>query len=94
MHELNRKAETAIVKTKASRKKLIEAAENAGVEPPELHHLAPSAMPRRDLAARPMEQRPVRPSAISLSPTAISCNQESRTRRVKNAIWRSTATSR
>jgi hypothetical protein len=50
--ELNRKAETAEAKAKAARDKAIEAAENAGVEPPDLEPLAADAMPRRGLARK------------------------------------------
>ena len=50
--ELNRKAETVEAKAKAARDKAIEAAENAGVEPPNLEPLAAEAMPRRGLARK------------------------------------------
>jgi transposase len=50
--ELNKKAETAEVKAKAAREKAIKAAENAGVEPPDLEPLAVEAMPRRGLARK------------------------------------------
>lgn len=50
--ELNKKAETAEVKAKAGREKAIKAAENAGVEPPDLEPLAVEAMPRRGLARK------------------------------------------
>jgi transposase len=50
--ELNRKAEVAAAKAKAARQKAIEAAENAGVEPPDLKSLAADAMPRRGLARK------------------------------------------
>ncbi len=48
--ELNKKAETAAAKAKEAREKAIEAAESAGVEPPDLEPLAVDAMPRRGLA--------------------------------------------
>jgi hypothetical protein len=50
--ERNRKAEAAAVKAKAARKKAIEAAETAGLEPPDLEPLAADAMPRRGLARK------------------------------------------
>jgi transposase len=50
--ELNRKAEVAAAKAKAARQKAIEAAENAGVDPPDLKSLAADAMPRRGLARK------------------------------------------
>jgi hypothetical protein len=50
--ELTRKAEAAAAKAKAARQKAIEAAENAGVEPPDLKSLAADAMPRRGLARK------------------------------------------
>jgi hypothetical protein len=50
--ELNRKAEAAAAKAKAARDKAIEAAENAGVEPPDLEPLAADAMPRRGLGRK------------------------------------------
>jgi transposase len=50
--ELNRKAEAAAAKAKAAREKAIEAAENAGVDPPDLEPLAAGAMPRRGLARK------------------------------------------
>ena len=50
--ERNRKAEAAAAKAKAAREKAIEAAENAGVEPPDLEPLAADAMPRRGLARK------------------------------------------
>jgi transposase len=50
--ELNKKAEAATAKAKEARDKAIEAAENAGVEPPELNPLAADAMPRRGLARK------------------------------------------
>jgi hypothetical protein len=50
--ELNSKAETAAARAKAARDQAIEAAENAGVEPPDLEPLAVEAMPRRGLARK------------------------------------------
>ncbi|MCT0209786.1 MAG: hypothetical protein DCF18_05000 [Cyanobium sp.] len=50
--ELNKKTETAEAKAKAARAKAIEAAESAGVEPPDLEPLAVEAMPRRGLARK------------------------------------------
>jgi transposase len=49
---LNRKAEAAETKAEAARETAIEAAENAGLEPPDLEPLACDAMPRRGLARR------------------------------------------
>jgi hypothetical protein len=45
-------AEAAAAKAKAARVKAIEAAEHAGVEPPDLEPLAADAMPRRGLARK------------------------------------------
>lgn len=50
--ELNKKAEAATAKSKEARDKAIEAAENAGVEPPDLNPLAADEMPRRGLARK------------------------------------------
>ncbi len=50
--ELNRKDETAAPRVQAAREKAIEAAENAGVEPPDLEPLAVAAMPSRGLARK------------------------------------------
>jgi transposase len=50
--ELNKKAATAAAKAKEAREKAIEAAESAGVEPPDLEPLAVDAMPRRGLARK------------------------------------------
>jgi hypothetical protein len=50
--ELNRKAEAAAAKAKAAKEKAIEAAETAGVDPPDLEPLAADAMPRRGLARK------------------------------------------
>jgi transposase len=50
--ELNRKAGAAAARAKAARDKAIEAAENAGVEPPDLELLAVEVMPRRGLARK------------------------------------------
>jgi hypothetical protein len=50
--ELNRRAEAAAAKVKAAREKAIEAAENAGLEAPDLEPLASDAMPRRGLARK------------------------------------------
>jgi transposase len=50
--ELNRKAEAAASKAKAAKEKAIEAAETAGVKPPDLEPLAADAMPRRGLARK------------------------------------------
>jgi transposase len=50
--ELNRKAEVAAATAKAAREKAIEAAESAGVEPPDLEPVAADAMPRRGLARK------------------------------------------
>jgi hypothetical protein len=49
---LNRKAEAAAAKAKAARETAIEAAEQAGLEPPHLEPLAADAMPRRGLARK------------------------------------------
>ena len=49
---LNRKAEAAAAKAKAASDKAIEAAENAGLEPPDLERLEADAMPRRGLARK------------------------------------------
>jgi hypothetical protein len=49
---LNRKAEAAAAKAKAASDKAIEAAGNAGLEPPELERLEADAMPRRGLARK------------------------------------------
>lgn len=48
--ELNKRAEAAAAKAKAARHRAIEAAENAGLELPDLEPLASDAMPRRGLA--------------------------------------------
>ena len=50
--ERNRKAEAAAAKAKAAREKAIEAAEIAGVEPPDLEPVGADAMPRRGLARK------------------------------------------
>jgi hypothetical protein len=50
--ELNKKAEAAAAKAKAARDKAIEAADSAGVEPPDLDPPAADAMPRRGLARK------------------------------------------
>ena len=50
--ELNRKAQAAAAKAEAAREAAIEAAEQAGLEPPDLEPLAPDAMPRRGLARK------------------------------------------
>jgi len=50
--ELNKKAEATAAKAKAAREKAIEAAEQAGAEPPDLEPLAADAMPRRGLARK------------------------------------------
>jgi len=50
--ELTRKAETAEAKAKAAGEKAIEAAQDAGLEPPDLEPMAAEAMPRRGLARR------------------------------------------
>ena len=50
--ELQKTAEAAAAKAKAAREKAIEAAEHAGVEPPDLEPLAADAMPRRGLARK------------------------------------------
>jgi transposase len=50
--ELTKKAEAAAAKAKVAREQAIEAAENAGVEPPDLEPLAADAMPRRGLARK------------------------------------------
>lgn len=50
--ELNKRAEAAAAKAKASREKAIEAAMEAGVEPPDLQPLEGEAMPRRGLARK------------------------------------------
>jgi hypothetical protein len=48
--ELNKKAVATAANAKAAREKAIEAAEQAGVEPPDLEPLASDEMPRRGLA--------------------------------------------
>jgi transposase len=50
--ELNKKAEVAAAKAKAARDKAIAAAEDAGLDPPDLEPLAEGAMPRRGLARK------------------------------------------
>ena len=50
--ELSKKAEAAAARAKAAREKALEAAEIAGVEPPDLEPLAADAMPRRGLARK------------------------------------------
>ncbi len=50
--ELNKKAEAAAAKAKAAQEKAIKAADDAGVEPPDLEPLAADAMPRRGLARK------------------------------------------
>ena len=50
--ELNKRAEAAAAKSKAAREKAIDAAKEAGVEPPDLEPLAAEAMPRRGLARK------------------------------------------
>jgi len=50
--ELQKKAEAAAAKAKVAREKAIDAAENAGLEPPDLEPLAAAAMPRRGLARK------------------------------------------
>ena len=49
---LTRKEEAAAAKAKAAREKANEAAEDAGMEPPDLEPLACHAMPRRGLARK------------------------------------------
>jgi hypothetical protein len=49
---LRNKAEAAATKARAAWKNAIEAAENAGLEPPDLEPLAADAMPRRGLARK------------------------------------------
>ena len=50
--ELNKRAEAAAVKAKAAREKAIDAAKEAGLEPPDLQPLEGEAMPRRGLARK------------------------------------------
>jgi hypothetical protein len=50
--ELRKKVEAAAAKARAAREKAIEAAEHAGLEPPDLEPLASDAMPRRGLARK------------------------------------------
>ena len=50
--ELNKQAEAAAAKSKAAREKAIDAANEAGLEPPNLEPLAAEAMPRRGLARK------------------------------------------
>jgi hypothetical protein len=50
--ELNNKAEVAVAKAKVARDKAITAAEDAGLDPPDLEPLAADAMPRRGLARK------------------------------------------
>ena len=50
--ELNKQAEAAAAKSKAAREKAIDAAKEAGLEPPNLEPLAAEAMPRRGLARK------------------------------------------
>jgi transposase len=50
--EFRKRAEAAVAKAKAARDNAIEAAEKAGLEPPDLEPLAADAMPRRGLARK------------------------------------------
>jgi membrane protein involved in colicin uptake len=50
--ELRKKAEAAEVTARAAKEKANEAAEDAGLEPPDLEPLACDAMPRRGLARK------------------------------------------
>jgi transposase len=50
--DMTRKAEAAAAKAKAAREKANEAAEDAGLQPPDLEPLACDAMPRRGLARK------------------------------------------
>jgi transposase len=50
--ELNIKAEASVAKAKTAKEKAIEAAETAGVEPPDLDPLASDAIPRRGLVRK------------------------------------------
>jgi len=50
--ELNKRAEAAAAKVKAAREKAIEAATEAGLEPPDLEPLEDESMPRRGLARK------------------------------------------
>ncbi len=50
--ERDKKAEAAAVKARAAREKAIEAAEQAGLEPPDLEPLAAEEMPRLGLARK------------------------------------------
>jgi transposase len=50
--ELSKKAEASATKAKAARDKAITAAEDAGLDPPDLDPLAADAMPRRGLARK------------------------------------------
>ena len=50
--ELNSKTETAVARAQAARDQAIQAAESAGVEPPDLEPLSVEAMPRRGLARK------------------------------------------
>jgi len=50
--ELNKRAEAAAAKARAAQEKALEAAKEAGLEPPDLEPLAAEAMPRRGLARK------------------------------------------
>jgi hypothetical protein len=50
--ELNKRAEAAAAQSKAAREKAIDAAKEAGLEPPNLEPLETEAMPRRGLARK------------------------------------------
>jgi len=70
--ELRKKAEAAEVKAGATKEKTIEAAANAGLEPPDMEPLA--SVTRSRAVAWPkklMAHQPQRPSGISPTRTAI-----------------------
>ena len=92
--KLNRRAEATASKAKAAKEKAIEAAENAGLEPPDLERLEADAMPRRGLPGKLTAYPCTRPSATSPSPTAISCSPAGPICRATTASWPSTATIR
>ena len=50
--EMNKRTEAAAAQSKAAREKAIDAAKEAGLEPPELEPLETEAMPRRGLARK------------------------------------------
>jgi septal ring factor EnvC (AmiA/AmiB activator) len=93
--ELSRKAEAAAAaKAKAAREKANEAAEDAGLQPPDLEPLACDAMPRRGLA-RKADGTPTRKTQRNFTdPDSHLSSQVGRTCRATTASWRWTATTR